>query len=63
MQAWIFPGQGSQSAGMARGLLKESAAARDILQVAEELSGHSLNRIRQFGPLIDLRVQRFWNLC
>lgn len=55
MQAWIFPGQGSQSAGMARGLLKDSAEARDTLQLAEEISGLPLNRIRQFGPLLDLR--------
>lgn len=55
MDAWIFPGQGSQSAGMARGLLKESAEARSILAMAEEVSGHPLNRIRQFGPLVDLR--------
>ncbi len=55
MQAWIFPGQGSQSAGMARGLLKEFAAARHIMEMAEQVSGQPLNRIRQFGPLIDLR--------
>ncbi len=55
MQAWIFPGQGSQSAGMARGLLKEFAAARQIMRMAEELSGLPLDRIRQFGPLNDLR--------
>ena len=55
MQAWIFPGQGSQSAGMARGLLKEFAAAREIMQLAEDVCGFPLNRIRQFGPLIDLK--------
>ncbi|MCC6509576.1 MAG: ACP S-malonyltransferase [Pirellulaceae bacterium] len=55
MQAWIFPGQGSQSAGMARGLLKEFGTARKFLEMAEQLSGLPLNRIRQFGPLSELR--------
>ncbi len=55
MQAWIFPGQGSQSFGMARGLLKEFTPAREILDMAEQLSGLPLDRIRQFGPVNEMR--------
>ncbi len=54
-EAWIFPGQGSQSPGMARGLFRSFAPAKEILQMAEQISGLPLDRIRQFGPGIELR--------
>ncbi len=50
----MFPGQGSQSAGMARGLLRDFAPARALLEQAEQICGLPLNQIRQFGPTNEL---------
>ncbi len=43
--ALIFPGQGSQFAGMAKELAQESPLARTLLQAADDLLGYSLSRI------------------
>lgn len=48
--ALLFPGQGSQSVGMGRSLLAESATARRILQQADEVLGYPLTRLCLDGP-------------
>ncbi len=48
MIAYIFPGQGSQCAGMGRALHERSAIARDVFGVVDEALGFSLTDI-MFG--------------
>ena len=48
--AWLFPGQGSQSVGMAKDVLEASRAARDAFQRADEALGEKLSRLVLEGP-------------
>jgi [acyl-carrier-protein] S-malonyltransferase len=43
--ALLFPGQGSQFAGMAQDLIRESPEARELLERADEILGYSLSRV------------------
>jgi len=52
--AVLFPGQGSQYVGMAKELLEESAEARELLALAERVSGMPLGRLCLEGPMEDL---------
>lgn len=48
--ALIFPGQGSQKAGMGAAVLSQSAVARDVFALADEAAGFSLTDLCLKGP-------------
>ncbi len=48
--AWLFPGQGSQSVGMAKDVVAASAAARDVFARADEALGEKLSALILEGP-------------
>ncbi|MGO8997275.1 MAG: ACP S-malonyltransferase [Polyangiaceae bacterium] len=48
--AWLFPGQGSQSVGMAKDVIEISPAAREVFARADEALGESLSRLILEGP-------------
>src|SRR5258706_8170212 len=48
--AWLFPGQGSQSVGMAKDVLEASAAARDVFARVDEALGEKLSALILEGP-------------
>ncbi|MEE9198526.1 MAG: ACP S-malonyltransferase [Dehalococcoidia bacterium] len=53
--AYIFPGQGSQSAGMGRDLYEESPVARAIYDHADEVLGFPLSKLCFSGSEEELR--------
>jgi [acyl-carrier-protein] S-malonyltransferase len=54
--AWLFPGQGSQSVGMAKDVLAASRAARDVFARVDAALGESLSRLVLEGPDADLTL-------
>lgn len=54
MQAFIFPGQGSQVVGMGKALAEASAAAREVFQEVDEALSQNLFRLMTEGPESDL---------
>jgi [acyl-carrier-protein] S-malonyltransferase len=48
--AFVFPGQGSQSVGMAADVAASSAAAADVFRVADAALGEPLSRLAWDGP-------------
>ena len=52
--AFLFPGQGSQYVGMGKDFLESDAAARELLDQAEELSGYPLQKLCLEGPMEEL---------
>jgi [acyl-carrier-protein] S-malonyltransferase len=50
IRAFLFPGQGSQSVGMGRGLAQASAAARAVFEEVDEALGEHLSRLMWEGP-------------
>jgi [acyl-carrier-protein] S-malonyltransferase len=54
--AYIFPGQGSQNAGMGKDLAANFAAAREVFAAADEALGFSLSRLCFEGPAEDLQL-------
>ena len=54
--AWLFPGQGSQTVGMAKGVLDASAAARDVFSRVDDALGERLSRLILEGPEADLTL-------
>lgn len=54
--AWLFPGQGSQFAGMGDDLAKASAAARAVFEQADEALGFPLSQLCFEGPEAELKL-------
>lgn len=50
IRAFIFPGQGSQSVGMGRGLAEASPHARAVFEEVDEALGEKLSRLMWEGP-------------
>ncbi len=53
--AYVFPGQGSQAVGMGRDLYDSFAAARTVIQEADEVLKFPLSRLCFEGPEEELR--------
>jgi [acyl-carrier-protein] S-malonyltransferase len=56
MLAYIFPGQGSQYAGMGRALFERYAAARAAFEEADDALGFSVSRLCFEGPAGELQL-------
>lgn len=54
--AYIFPGQGSQYAGMGRELAEDYPAAREVFAEADEALGFALSQLCFDGPAEDLQL-------
>jgi [acyl-carrier-protein] S-malonyltransferase len=54
--AFIFPGQGSQSAGMGRELAETYPAAREVFEEADDALGFALSRLCFEGPAEELQL-------
>lgn len=54
--AFIFPGQGSQTVGMAKSLAESSLAAREVLQEVDEALKQNLSRLMFEGPIEELTL-------
>src|SRR6267142_55398 len=55
-RAYIFPGQGSQYAGMGKDLAEHFPAARKVFEEADEVLGFSLSRLCFEGPAEELQL-------
>jgi [acyl-carrier-protein] S-malonyltransferase len=56
MRAFIFPGQGSQSVGMGKGLAEASQVARHLFEEVDEALGQKLFRLMAEGPQDELTL-------
>ena len=60
--AFLFPGQGSQTPGMATALASESKSARDILAEVDDILDFNLSGLMAEGPADELNLPRMPSL-
>ena len=58
VHAFIFPGQGSQFAGMGRDLAAAFAPAREVFQEVDDALGERLSKLMFGGPIEELTLTR-----
>ena len=56
--AFLFPGQGAQTVGMAAALIAESEPARRLFDRAREILGYDIGEICARGPEEELHTTR-----
>lgn len=56
MRALIFPGQGSQTVGMGKGLAEAFPVARAVFEEVDDALGESLSRVMWEGPADELNL-------
>src|SRR6185437_2462700 len=54
--AFVFPGQGSQTVGMGRDLAGAFVSAREVFEEIDEALGQNLSRLMFEGPDADLTL-------
>jgi [acyl-carrier-protein] S-malonyltransferase len=54
--AFVFPGQGSQAAGMGKDLAEKFAVARQVFEEADDALGFAISRLCFAGPAEDLQL-------
>ena len=55
MKAFVFPGQGAQFSGMGKGLFEQSAGAKKMFELANEILGFKITDIMFEGSAEDLK--------
>ncbi|MDP6334596.1 MAG: ACP S-malonyltransferase, partial [Candidatus Poseidoniaceae archaeon] len=55
MRAYIFPGQGAQHSGMGLDLYNDSALAKDLFKIANDILGFEITSIMFSGSAEDLK--------
>ncbi|NWG92801.1 MAG: ACP S-malonyltransferase, partial [Parvularculaceae bacterium] len=55
-RCFVFPGQGSQSVGMGRGLAEAFPPAREVFEEVDDALGRRLSKLMWEGPAEDLNL-------